>query len=189
MKRVLIVESPTKARTIERYVGKDFKVLSSMGHIKDLPKTKLGVDIEGGFIPTYRVLPAKRKVVKQLKEVTGKADEVFIATDPDREGEAIAYHIAQEINRDDAKRVLFYEITKDAVRSALKSPSKIDMDRVYAQQARRILDRLVGYKVSPVLWRVVKKGLSAGRVQTVALRLICEREKEIREYLKGMKEK
>ncbi len=185
-KKLLIVESPSKAKTLKKYLGKGFDVLASKGHVKDLPENRLGVDIERGFIPHYVILKNKRQVLNQIKRAAKGAEIVFLGTDPDREGEAIAYHISQEIgnNAPPIKRVLFYEITKEEVQRAIQNPEDINMNRVYAQQARRVLDRLVGYKISPLLWKTIKKGLSAGRVQTVALRLLCERERKIREFKK-----
>lgn len=186
-KRLLIVESPTKAKTLKRYLGDGYEVLASKGHVKDLPKTKLGVRIEEGFKPTYVLLPEKRAQVKKIRESAKKAEEILLGSDPDREGEAIAYHIAQEVRKSNEKaplrRVLFYEITREGVRRALQEPGEINMNLVYAQQARRVLDRLVGYQVSPFLWKALGKGLSAGRVQTVALRLLVEREKQIQAFV------
>ncbi len=184
-KKLLIVESPTKAKTIKKYLGRNFEVIASKGHVKDLPKSRLGVDIDNDFEPHYITIKGKSEVLKKLKQRAVKSSEVYIGSDPDREGEAIAYHVAQEIKKvgqDNIKRVLFYEITKDAVKKAIKEPQEIDMRKVEAQIARRILDRLVGYKISPLLWKSVRKGLSAGRVQTVALRLLVEREKEIQAF-------
>lgn len=189
-KSLVIVESPSKAKTINKYLGKDFKVLASVGHIKDLPKKGLGVDVENNFEPTYEVMPGKEKVVREIKEAAKNAEEVFIATDPDREGEAIGYHLAEIIKsgRGNAKkpvlRVMFNEITKNAVKEAFNHPAQINENLVDAQQARRVLDRLVGYKVSPLLWDKVRRGLSAGRVQTVAVRLVVEREREIQAFVK-----
>jgi DNA topoisomerase-1 len=180
-KKVLVVESPTKARTIGRYLGDDFKVVSTVGHIRDLPKSKLGVDVENDFEPEYVTIKGKTKILKAIKDAAKGADEVYLAPDPDREGEAIAWHVA-EILKQPVTRVEFHEITKRAVLEALKHPREIDQDRVDAQQARRILDRLVGYKISPLMWRKIKPGLSAGRVQSVAVRLICEREEEVRAF-------
>lgn len=185
-KAMVIVESPAKARTIEKYLGKDYIVRASAGHIKDLPKKSLGVDIKNDFRPTYQVISGKTKIVNELKKVAKNSKEIYLATDPDREGEAICQHLAEELNgNEDRKiyRVLFNEITKTAILEAFKNPSTIDQNKVRAQQARRILDRLVGYQVSPLLWRKVRRGLSAGRVQTVALRMIVEREKEIRAFV------
>ncbi len=184
-KKLLVVESPTKARTIKKYLGRGFEVVASKGHIKDLPKSRLGVDIEHGFEPDYITIKGKSDVLKKLKKMAARASEVYIGSDPDREGEAIAYHVAKEVEKagqHNIKRVLFYEITKDAVKKAIKEPQEIDMRKVEAQIARRVLDRLVGYKISPLLWKSVRKGLSAGRVQTVALRLLVEREKEIQAF-------
>ena len=184
-KKLLVVESPTKAKTIKKYLGRGFEVVASKGHIKDLPKSRLGVDIEHGFEPHYITIKGKSDIIKKLKKLAARASEVYIGSDPDREGEAIAYHVAQEVQKagqNNVKRVLFYEITKDAVKKAIKEPQEIDMKKVEAQIARRVLDRLVGYKISPLLWKSVRKGLSAGRVQTVALRLLVEREKEIQAF-------
>lgn len=180
-KSLVIVESPAKARTINRYLGRDFTVKASMGHVRDLPKKGLGVDLENQFQPTYELIPGKEKIVKELKSAARRADSVYIATDPDREGEAIGWHLSEALSSKKQKvyRVLFNEITKQAVQQAFKNPREIDSNLVDAQQARRILDRLVGYKISPLLWDKVRRGTSAGRVQTVALRLIVEREKEI----------
>jgi DNA topoisomerase-1 len=177
---LVVVESPTKAKTINKMLGRGYVVLSSMGHVKDLPKARLGVDVAKGFEPEYITIRGKGPILKKLKDAAKAADKIFIATDPDREGEAIAFHIAREFeNKGKVHRVLFYEITAGAVKEAMHHPGKIDEKKVDAQQARRILDRLVGYEVSPILWKTVRRGLSAGRVQTVALRMICEREKEI----------
>lgn len=181
--KAIIVESPTKARTIKGFVGRKFAVLSSKGHIKDLPKSRLGVDVDNKFEPEYIVIQKKRKQLKELKVKLKKIKELFIACDPDREGEAIAYHLAEEFRDDrDLKRILFHEITPEAIEDAIKSPGEIDLAMVDAHKARRVLDRLVGYYISPLLWKIVKGGLSAGRVQSVALRLICEREKEIEDF-------
>ncbi|RMF57015.1 MAG: type I DNA topoisomerase, partial [Calditrichaeota bacterium] len=173
-----------KAKTINKILGKDYKVAASVGHIIDLPKTKMGVDLDDGYRPHYTVIRGKNAIVKKLKEDASKASEVLLATDPDREGEAIAYHIAESIKKvnPNIHRIEFNEITKPAVLKALEHPRDIDMDRVQAQQARRVMDRIVGYMVSPILWRTIFKGLSAGRVQSVALRLICEREAEIEKF-------
>lgn len=180
-KKLLIVESPAKAGTIKKYLGKDYTVMASMGHIIDLPKSQLGVDTENNFDPKYITIRGKGSLLTQLKKEAKKADIVYLATDPDREGEAISWHLANALNIDTNSkcRVTFNEITKTAVKSAIKEPRSIDMDLVDAQQARRVLDRIVGYKISPILWEKVKKGLSAGRVQSVATRLICDREEEI----------
>ena len=180
---LIIVESPTKARTLSRFLGCKYHIMASMGHIRDLPKGKLGVDIEHQYRPTYQTMPGKSKIIKELKEAFSQAEKIIMATDPDREGEAIAYHICQILKIKDKKsktvRISFHEITKEAVEAALKNPGQIRMSLVDAQQARRVLDRLVGYQLSPLLWRKVRRGLSAGRVQSVAVRLIAEREKEI----------
>ena len=179
-KKLVVVESPAKARTIGKYLGTEFVVKASKGHIKDLPKNEMGVDIENGFTPYYIVIPGKEKVVEELRRAAGKVDEVFLATDPDREGEAISYHVKEEIDpiNPHSRRVLFYEITERGIKEAFSSAGSLDLNRVKAQWARRVLDRLVGYLISPILWKKLKGGLSAGRVQSVALRLICEREEE-----------
>jgi len=174
MKSLLIVESPAKVRTLSKFLGKGFTIKASIGHVKDLPKKELGVDVEKNFAPKYVVIESKVKVLKDLKKTAKNADRIFLGPDPDREGEAIAWiawHIAGELNgnSDRIVRVEFNEITEKAVTEALKKPRKINMDLVNAQQARRVLDRLVGYKLSPLLWRKVRRGLSAGRVQSVAL--------------------
>lgn len=181
---LVIVESPAKAKTIEKYLGKKYKVIASMGHVRDLPRSQMGVDVEDNYEPKYITIRGKGPVVKDLKRHAKKAKKVFLASDPDREGEAIAWHLANILELEDSKenRVVFNEITKDAVKESFKHPRGIEMDLVDAQQARRILDRLVGYNISPVLWKKVKKGLSAGRVQSVALRLIIDRENEIRNF-------
>ena len=184
-KNLVIVESPAKAKTIENYLGKEFIVKSSIGHIRDLPKKGgLGIDIENGFLPKYEVSEDKKKVVEDLRKDVNKAETVWIATDEDREGEAIAWHLEEVLNlkEKEVKRIVFHEITKKAITKAVKNPRQINKNLVDAQQARRVLDRLVGFKLSPVLWRKVKQGLSAGRVQSVAVRLIVEREKEIEEF-------
>ncbi|NLY74648.1 MAG: type I DNA topoisomerase [Firmicutes bacterium] len=184
-KSLVIVESPAKAKTIEKYLGKKFTVKASMGHIVDLPKSQYGVDIKNGFKPKYIKIRGKAKLINELKNSADKADAVYLATDPDREGEAISWHLANVLNLGSKylKRIEFTEITKRAVEESLKHPRDIDMNRVNAQQARRILDRIVGYELSPLLWNKVRRGLSAGRVQSVALRLICEREREIKEFV------
>ncbi|HEY56797.1 MAG TPA: type I DNA topoisomerase [Dehalococcoidia bacterium] len=183
-KHLVIVESPAKARTLGRILGKQYSLKASMGHIRDLPKGRLGVDVESGFTPKYVVPRPKSKIVKELKEAAKTATMVYLATDPDREGEAIAWHLAEVtgINRKPYRRVVFHEITEEAIKRAFKSPRAIDVELVNAQQARRIMDRLVGYKISPLLWRKVRRGLSAGRVQSVALRIIVEREREISQF-------
>ncbi len=183
-KKLLIVESPAKAGTIKKYLGKDYDVTASMGHIIDLPKSQLGVDVEHNFEPKYITIRGKGDLLTKLKKTAKAADTVYLATDPDREGEAISWHLAKAlgISEDEACRVTFNEITKNAVKASIKEPRKIDMDLVNAQQARRILDRVVGYKISPILWEKVKRGLSAGRVQSVATRMICDREYEIESF-------
>ncbi len=179
---LIIVESPTKGKTIQKFLGPNYKVLSSYGHIRDLPTSKLGVDVEKDFEPSY-IIPAKaRKTIKLLKENSKKAESTIIATDEDREGEAIAWHLAHALNLKDPKRIVFHEITRSAIEDALKNPRSIDIDLVDSQQARRILDRLVGYKLSPFLWKKIARGLSAGRVQSVAVRLVVEREREIQSF-------
>lgn len=184
-KHLVIVESPAKCKTISKYLGKDFAVRATMGHIIDLPEKELGVDIEQDFKPKYTTSKGKRRILKMLKDEAAKADDIFLAPDPDREGEAIAWHVAESIKCDNIpiRRVLFNEITKRAVLAAIDNPREIDMNKVNAQQARRILDRIVGYQVSPILWRTVFRGLSAGRVQSVALRLICEREEKVKIFI------
>ena len=183
-KNLVIVESPAKAKTIEKFLGKEFKVESSFGHIADLPSKELGVDVEGDFKPKYEVSKDKKPLVKKLRELAQKAETVWLASDEDREGEAIAWHLAETLKLDKAKtkRIVFHEITKTAIQKAVLNPRSIDYDLVDAQQARRVLDRIVGYELSPVLWRKVKGGLSAGRVQSVSVRLIVEREREIQEF-------
>jgi DNA topoisomerase-1 len=183
-KNLVIVESPAKAKTIEKFLGKDFKVESSFGHIADLPSKELGVDVEGDFKPKYEVSKDKKSIVKKLKDLAKNADMVWLASDEDREGEAIAWHLAEtlKLDKEKTKRIVFHEITKSAISNAIENPRGIDYDLVDAQQARRVLDRIVGYELSPVLWRKVKGGLSAGRVQSVSVRLIVEREREINEF-------
>ncbi len=182
--KLVIVESPAKAKTINKILGKDYKVAASIGHIIDLPKTKFGVDVENGFRPQYVTIKGKQKIIKELKAQAQNAEQILLATDPDREGEAIAYHIANALNsvNKNIARIEFNEITKDAVLRAIQNPRQIDENRVNAQQARRVMDRIVGYQVSPFLWETIFRGLSAGRVQSVALRLICEREEEINRF-------
>ncbi|MFQ5824642.1 MAG: type I DNA topoisomerase [bacterium] len=184
-KSLVIVESNAKTKTISKFLGKDYQVLSSVGHIKDLPKRRLGVNLDENFEPEYIILRGKGKLINQLRKVASSVNNVYIATDPDREGEAIANHIAEEIktSKDKIHRVLFNEITEKAVKNALEKPAQINSHKVAAQKARRVVDRLVGYQVSPILWRTVYRGLSAGRVQSVALRLICEREEEIKNFV------
>lgn len=183
-KQLVIVESPAKARTVERFLGRGYSVRACLGHIRDLPKSQLGVDVENGFAPKYIIPREKRGIVKELRQAAKEAERVYLATDPDREGEAISWHLVQatEIDAASAERVVFHEITQEAIKEAFASPRGIDMKLVEAQQARRILDRLVGYKVSPLLWEKVKRGLSAGRVQSVAVRLIAEREREMQGF-------
>src|SRR5690606_6907217 len=180
-KNLVIVESPAKAKTIEKFLGKDFKVTSSYGHIADLPSKELGVDVDGDFTPKYIVSSDKKKLVTELKALAKNADVVWLASDEDREGEAIAWHLAETLKLDKTKtrRIVFNSITKKAITAAIENPRSIDYNLVNAQQARRVLDRLVGYELSPVLWKKIKTGLSAGRVQSVAVRLIVEREREI----------
>lgn len=184
-KSLVVVESPAKAKTIEKYLGKDFKVVATYGHIKDLPERVLGVDINNGFTPTYVLMPKANKVIAELKKQAKDASNIYIASDPDREGEAIAFHVAEELEKlnKNIKRVLFFEVTKDAIKKAFEHPTELDIKKYDAQKSRRVLDRLVGYQISPILWRKVKTGLSAGRVQSVALRIICEREKEIKGFV------
>jgi len=185
-RNLVIVESPAKARTIGKYLGPGYEVRASNGHVRDLPKSKLGVDIENGFQPSYILIKGKAKILKELKQSARQASTIYLAPDPDREGEAIAWHLAETLgNGSDGRirRLAFYEITKRGILSALETPRSIDMNKVHAQQARRVLDRLVGYQVSPFLWKTVRYGLSAGRVQSVALRLICEREDEVRAFV------
>lgn len=183
-KNLVIVESPAKAKTIGRYLGKDYKITASVGHIRDLPSSTMGVDVKHGFKPTYINMRGKEKVIRELKEYAADAEKVYIATDPDREGEAIAWHIAKVLNIDlnENCRISFNEITEKAIKNAILSPRQIDIDLVNAQQARRVLDRLVGYELSPLLWTKVRKGLSAGRVQSVATKLVVDREKEIEAF-------
>jgi len=196
-KGLVIVESPAKAKTIQKYLGSGYEVEASLGHIKDLPKKSLGVDLDNNFSTEYVVIPGKEKVVAKLKKLAKTADAIYLAPDPDREGEAIAAHLAEELGGDSVdgkkkakknavviRRVTFNEITKRAVQEAFLHPRDIDMHLVDAQQTRRVLDRLVGYQISPLLWDKVRRGLSAGRVQTVALRLIVEREREIKVFVK-----
>lgn len=182
---LVIVESPAKAKTIEKYLGKKYKVKASMGHIRDLPKSQMGVDVEHNYDPKYITIRGKGPVLKELKTAAKKAKKIYLAADPDREGEAIAWHLAQSLNVDITSdcRVVFNEITKDAIKESFKTPRPINMNLVDAQQARRVLDRLVGYNISPLLWKKVKKGLSAGRVQSVAVRMIIDREREIQSFV------
>ncbi|HEX8090280.1 MAG TPA: type I DNA topoisomerase [Blastocatellia bacterium] len=187
-KALVVVESPSKAKTINKYLGSDYKVMASVGHVKDLPKKGIGINFENDFEPTYEVIPGKEKVIRELKSAAKDVDTIYVATDPDREGEAIGWHIKEELegrgkNRKIVRRVLFNEITKNAIQDSFKHPTDIDENLVNAQQARRLLDRIVGYQVSPLLWDKVRRGLSAGRVQSVALRLVVEREREIQAFI------
>ena len=184
--RLILVESPTKSRTIKQFLGKDYQIAATMGHIRDLPQKEFGLDIERDFAPKYVIIPGRKEIITNLKKASTKAETIYISTDPDREGEAIAWHLTKILNLNGIKpyqRIVFHEITKSAIEEALKNPRKIDMDLVDAQQARRILDRIVGYKLSPFLWKKVARGLSAGRVQSVAVRLVVDREKEIENFL------
>src|SRR5215216_6012128 len=187
-KALVVVESPSKAKTINKYLGSDYKVMASVGHVKDLPKKGIGIDFEKDFEPTYEVIPGKEKVIRELKSAAKGVDTIYVATDPDREGEAIGWHIKEELegrgkNRKTVRRVLFNEITKKAIQESFNHPTDIDENLVNAQQARRLLDRIVGYQVSPLLWDKVRRGLSAGRVQSVAVRLVAEREREIQAFV------
>src|SRR6476661_273449 len=187
-KALVIVESPAKAKTINKYLGKQYVVKASLGHIKDLPKRDLAVDVNNGFEPRYEVIEGKKKLITELKQAARNVESVYLAADPDREGEAICYHLQEELNGKKSGpkiyRVMFNEITKNAITQAFEKPGVVNINLVEAQQARRVLDRLVGYKISPLLWDKVRRGLSAGRVQTVALRLVVEREREIRAFIK-----
>ena len=184
-KALVVVESPAKAKTINKYLGRDYKVVASMGHIRDLPKSKLGVDVDNDFAEEYVSIESRKKVIKELKDAAKDVSDIYVATDPDREGEAIGWHLIQELKgkRRKIHRLTFNEITKKAVQDALKHPREIDEKMVDAQRARRVLDRLVGYKISPLLWDKVRRGLSAGRVQSVALKLVCDREREIEAFV------
>ena len=184
MSILLIVESPAKAKTLVKYLGSDYVVKASMGHLRDLPKKKIGIDIENDFTPVYQEIDGKDKIINELKNAAEEADFVYLATDPDREGEAISWHLKEmlELPDEKTKRITFNEITKKAVTEAVQQPRDIDMNLVDAQQGRRILDRIVGYQLSPFLWRKVRRGLSAGRVQSVVTKLIVERENEIRQF-------
>ena len=194
-KALVIVESPAKAKTINKYLGRNYLVKASLGHIKDLPKKDLAVDVEKGFEPRYEVIEGKKKLIQELKQAAKKVEQIYLAADPDREGEAICFHLQEELNGEpkgkgkkkagpEFFRVMFNEITSRGIKKAFEHPGQVDINLVEAQQARRVLDRLVGYKISPLLWDKVRRGLSAGRVQTVALRLIVEREREIRAFQK-----
>src|SRR5512135_656362 len=184
MKSLVIVESPAKAKTISKILGKSYEVKASVGHVKDLPVKEMGIEIDNNFTPKYIVIPGKEKVIRELKKASKEAEVIYLAPDPDREGEAIAWHIADEVKGKSKKvyRIKFNEITKTAVLDSIKNPGEIDLRKVDAQQARRVLDRLVGYELSPLLWRKVRRGLSAGRVQSVAVRLVVEREREIEAF-------
>jgi len=183
-KPLIVVESPTKIRTIKKYVGSDFNVAATVGHIKDLPAREIGIDFEKNFKPKYKTIPGKKKVITELKKSAGNAEDIYLAPDPDREGEAIAWHTSEVLKKKGRRfhRVLFHELTKNAILQALGTPEELDRNKYEAQQARRILDRLVGYQISPILWRKVQGGLSAGRVQSVAVRIICERERDIQAF-------
>ncbi|MCF0137123.1 MAG: type I DNA topoisomerase [Oscillospiraceae bacterium] len=185
-KNLVIVESPAKAKTIEKYLGEDYRVVASMGHLRDLPKSTLGIDIENNFEPNYIPVRDHGEVIRNLKSLAKDSDMVYLATDPDREGEAISWHLKELLNLEDgrARRVTFNEITKKVVQAGIENPREIDQDLVDAQQARRLLDRIVGYKLSPLLWRKIRRGLSAGRVQSVATRMVADREKEISEFVR-----
>jgi len=182
-KNLVIVESPAKAKTIKKFLGKNYDVEASMGHVVDLPKSKMGIDIEDNFKPNYITIRGKGKILKKLRKAKKKSDNIYLATDPDREGEAISWHLSRALKLDEDKnRIEFNEITKSAIKKAINNPREIDQNLVDSQQARRLLDRLVGYKLSPLLWKKVRKGLSAGRVQSVAVKIICEREEEIDKF-------
>ena len=182
---LVIVESPAKAKTIQKFLGKSYKVVASNGHVRDLPKSTMGIDVDNDFEPKYITIRGKGDILAQLRKEVKKADKVYLATDPDREGEAISWHLYHALKWENKKcsRITFNEITKDAVKKSIKNSRDIDMNLVDAQQARRVLDRIVGYKISPILWSKIKRGLSAGRVQSVALRIICDREQEIDEFI------
>ena len=182
---LVIVESPAKVKTIKKFLGKNYVVTASNGHVRDLPKSQMGIDVEHDFEPKYITIRGKGELLAGLRKEVKKADRIYLATDPDREGEAISWHLSKALNLEDKKtsRISFNEITKNAVKESLKHPREIDMNLVDAQQARRILDRIVGYKISPLLWAKVKRGLSAGRVQSVALRIIADREEEINAFI------
>ena len=184
MSKLVIVESPSKIKSVKKYLGNGYNVMASVGHVRDLPKSRLGVDIEKGFKPQYINMPDKKDVIKQLKDAAANSEQVLLATDPDREGEAISWHLAHILGLDlnEKNRICFNENTQTGVKTGISNPHKINLDLVDAQQARRVLDRIVGYKLSPFLWRKVKSGLSAGRVQTAVLRLIVEREREIEAF-------
>src|SRR6056297_2761990 len=183
-KNLVIVESPAKAKTIAKFLGRNYKVEASMGHVRDLPKSKLGIDLDNDFEPNYITIRGKGKTLNKLRKAAKKSKDVYLATDPDREGEAISWHLAYalKLSNKDNNRIEFNEITKTSIQNAIKNPRTINKDLVDAQQARRLLDRIVGYRLSPLLWKKVRKDLSAGRVQTVAVKIICEREEEIRNF-------
>jgi DNA topoisomerase-1 len=184
--KLVIVESPAKARTLGKILGKGYNLKASLGHIRDLPKSQIGVDVENNFEPRYVIPTDKKKLVNELKEAVTEASAVYLATDPDREGDAISWHLSEVIRGKEKipyRRVVFHEITEEAIQAAFKNPRELDIQLVNAQQARRILDRLVGYKISPLLWRKVKRGLSAGRVQSVAVRIVVDREREIQKFV------
>ena len=185
MVNLLILESPTKASTIKGYLGSSYKVVACKGHVRDLPKSTLGIDIDNHFEAHYINIRGKGELIRELKKEVKKADRVYLATDPDREGEAISWHLvtALDIPENKAQRITFNEVTKTAVKDAIKKPRAIDMDLVNAQQARRVLDRIVGYQISPLLWKKIRRGLSAGRVQSVAIRLVAQREQEIADFV------
>jgi len=184
-KNLVIVESPAKAKTIKKFLGTNYEVLASNGHVRDLPKSTMGVDIANDYEPKYITIRGKGDLLAELRKAVKKADKIYLATDPDREGEAISYHLSVALKLEDKKykRITFNEITKNAIKSSIKEARKIDMNLVDAQQARRVLDRIVGYSISPLLWEKIKRGLSAGRVQSVALKLICDREEEINAFI------
>ena len=185
-KNLVIVESPAKAKTIGQFLGKDYRVEASYGHVRDLPKSGMSIDIEHGFVPTYEISPDKKKRVTELRKLAKVAETVWLASDEDREGEAIAWHLSQALGLPaNTPRIAFHEITKGAIERAIAQPRVVDQHLVDAQQARRVLDRLVGYELSPVLWKKIQAGLSAGRVQSVAVRLIVEREREIEDFTAG----
>ena len=179
--KLVIVESPAKAKTIGKFLGRGYKVEASQGHVRDMPKSQIGVDIENGFEPKYITIRGRGEILNRIRKEAKYAAKIYLATDPDREGEAISWHLANVLGIDEksACRIEFHEVTAKAVKNAVKNPRTIDMDLVDAQQARRVLDRLIGYKISPILWRNIRKGLSAGRVQSVATKMICDREEEI----------
>ena len=184
-KYLVIVESPAKVNTIKKFLGANYQVMASNGHVRDLPKSQLGFDVENDYEPKYITIRGKGDILAKLRKEAKKAEKIYLATDPDREGEAISWHLSKALKLEDdqIKRITFNEITKNAVKASLKEPRAINMNLVDAQQTRRILDRMVGYKISPLLWAKVKRGLSAGRVQSVALRIICDREEEINAFI------